>query len=58
MWIYEIAYIEHIKKMEKNKEVSEDDMKKGQEEIQKRTDKSIKIIDEIISNKEKEIMEV
>lgn len=50
--------IDEIKKMEKNKEISEDEMKKGQEEVQKLTDKYIKQIDEITAKKEAEIMEV
>ena len=35
--------IDSIKKEEKNKEISEDDLKKGEEEIQKVTDKFVKI---------------
>ncbi|MGI6144207.1 MAG: ribosome recycling factor [Clostridia bacterium] len=49
---------ERIKKMEKNKELTEDDAKKQQEEIQKITDKYIKEADNIFAIKEKEIMEV
>ena len=44
--------------MEKNKELTEDDAKKQQEEIQKITDKYIKEADNIFAIKEKEIMEV
>lgn len=47
-----------IKKMEKDKDVSEDEAKKAQEDIQKLTDKIIKDIDLVMSAKEKEIMEV
>ena len=47
-----------IKKIEKDKEVSEDEAKKAQEDIQKLTDKIIKDIDLVMSAKEKEIMEV
>lgn len=47
-----------IKKMEKKKEVTEDDAKEGQDNIQKLTDKKIKTIDEIKAKKEKEVMEV
>ena len=36
-----------IKKMEKKKEITEDDSKEAQENIQKLTDKKIKLIDEI-----------
>ena len=49
---------ELIKKMEKKKEISEDDSKEGQDNIQKLTDKKIKAIDEIKAKKEKEVMAV
>ncbi len=47
-----------LKKLEKEKEISEDDLKKSLDEIQKMTDEFIKKIDEVISHKEKEILEV
>ena len=47
-----------VKKMEKVGEYTEDDVKETLDEIQKLTDKSIKEIDEIVAEKEKEIMEV
>ncbi len=50
--------IDEIKQLEKDKTVSEDDSKKGQEKAQKLTDKIVKDIDEILDKKEKEIMEV
>lgn len=49
---------ETIKKMEKKKEITEDESKEGQTNIQKLTDKKIKVIDEIKVKKEKEVMEV
>lgn len=49
---------ETLKKMEKNHEISEDDLKRSQEEIQKLTDKYIEEIDKMLANKEKDIMEV
>lgn len=49
---------EEIKKLEKDKHISEDDTKKSLDEIQKLTDTYIKKIDEILQHKEKEIMEV
>lgn len=49
---------ESIKKVEKDKTVSEDEAKKAQDDIQKLTDKYIKEIDQIMAGKEKEIMEV
>ena len=50
--------IEQIKKMKKNSEITEDDQKDAEEEIQKMTDKAIKEVDAIYTRKEKEIMEV
>lgn len=47
-----------IKKLEKDKLISEDETKKSQEDIQKLTDKYIKEIDRVMAGKEKEIMEV
>jgi ribosome recycling factor len=50
--------IEHLKKTEKQEHISEDERKRGEQEIQKMTDRHIKDIDTLISVKEKEIMEV
>lgn len=47
-----------FKKMEKAKEITEDDLKKGQDDMQKLVDKYTKQIDSIKTTKEKEIMEV
>ena len=47
-----------IKKLEKAKEITEDDSKKGQEDMQKLVDKYIKLIDAAKASKEKEVMEV
>ena len=49
--------IEHFKKMEKDKEISEDDMHRGQKDVQELTDKYIKELDELFGKKEKEILE-
>ncbi len=46
------------KKLEKNGEMTEDELKKGLDKIQKITDEGIKKIDEQITNKEKEVLEV
>jgi len=48
---------EGLKKSEKEKSISEDDMHHGINEIQKLTDRSITEIDHILAAKEKEIME-
>ncbi len=50
--------IEHLKKAEKAEHLSEDDRKRGEADIQKLTDKSVKEIDTLLAHKEKEIMEV
>lgn len=47
-----------IKELEKEHEISEDESKRSLEEAQKVTDKFIKKVDEVMANKEKEIMEV
>jgi len=49
---------EHLKAFEKEKEISEDDNKRAQEEVQKLTDKLIKEVDQIVDHKEQEIREV
>lgn len=49
---------EELKKLEKDKHLSEDIVKRSQEEIQKLTDSFIGKIDDILAHKEKEIMEV
>ncbi|HYL80621.1 MAG TPA: ribosome recycling factor [Candidatus Acidoferrum sp.] len=48
---------EGLKKLEKNKQVSEDDHRKGTEKIQDLTNRMIKNVDELLAKKEKEIME-
>ncbi|HZW35415.1 MAG TPA: ribosome recycling factor [Candidatus Deferrimicrobiaceae bacterium] len=50
--------IERMKEKEKKKEISEDELKRGHDRIQKETDAFIKKIDEILKGKEQEIMEV
>jgi len=50
--------IDRIKESEKKKEISEDEMKRWQDRIQKETDSHVKKIDEILKTKEQEIMEV
>ncbi|HEX21792.1 MAG TPA: ribosome recycling factor [Actinobacteria bacterium] len=49
---------EHLKKEEKNHEISEDDLARAEDEVQKLTDGKIKDIDDLLTMKEKEIMEV
>ena len=50
--------VDQVKKLKKNSEITEDDQKKAEEDIQKLTDAAIKDIDKIDAAKEKEIMEV
>ena len=49
---------EAIKKLEKGKEITEDESKKGQDDMQKLIDKYVKLVDTTKAGKEKEIMEV
>lgn len=49
---------ERIKKMEKDHEISEDEMHKRQDGVQKMTDEFVSKVDESIAAKEKEIMEI
>ena len=47
-----------LKEMEKTKQISEDDGRRGQEQIQKLTDRFIAQVEEILTAKEREILEV
>ncbi len=47
-----------VKKMEKNGDMTEDDVKQADKDIQKLTDKMIKDIDIVVENKSKDIMTV
>jgi ribosome recycling factor len=49
---------EHVKKLVKDKIATEDELKRAEAEVQKATDKHIAEIDQLVANKEKEIMEV
>jgi ribosome recycling factor len=48
---------EHIEKLEKDKVVSEDDKFRSIDELQKLVDKYIAKVDELLKNKEKEVLE-
>ena len=50
--------IDEAKTMQKNSEISEDDLKVAEEKIQKLTDKYVENIDNILETKEKEIMSI
>lgn len=47
-----------VKKLEKEKEITEDESKKGLDEIQKYTDEYVKKIDDTTKRKEEEVMKV
>lgn len=47
-----------LKKMQKDGDLTEDDLKEELEEVQKKVEKAIKDIDAIIAEKDKELMEV
>ena len=49
---------DELKKLSKSKDISEDDVKKKEKIIQEYTDDQIKIVDERVSTKEKEIMTI
>src|SRR5271167_2350763 len=49
---------EHIKKLAKDKKISEDDDRKGQDEMQKLTDSFMKRLDEAAKTKEKEVLDI
>ena len=50
--------IEDLKKMKKNGDLTEDDLKDGEKKVQDLTDKFIKKADKICADKQKEIMEI
>jgi len=47
-----------VKDLLKEKQISQDDERRGQEEIQKLTDKHVAEIDQVLAEKEKELMQV
>ncbi len=47
-----------LKKLEKGKEISEDELKRGEKEIQEVTDDYVARIDQVIAEKEKDLMEI
>ncbi len=49
---------EQLKKMTKDKLISEDDERRSQEDIQKKTDRFVADVDKLVQEKEKEIMTV
>jgi ribosome recycling factor len=49
---------EQLKKLVKDKEISEDDERRASDDVQKLTDKSVTEIDKLVQSKEAEIMTV
>ncbi|MFK5926465.1 MAG: ribosome recycling factor [Desulfuromusa sp.] len=49
---------ENLKMLEKEKEITEDDLKRSEKDVQKITDEFSSTIDSIIQNKEQEVMEI
>ena len=47
-----------VKKLAKDKEISEDEAKRTEKEIQELTDKFVAKADEVVAAKEKEVMEI
>lgn len=50
--------IDSLKKLEKEKKISEDELKRAEKEVQDVTNAAVARIDEVLSHKEKEVMEV
>ena len=50
--------IDEAKKLQKDGEITEDELKQAESEIQKITDKNIEEIDNILNKKEQEVMSV
>ena len=50
--------VDHFKKMQKASEITEDELKIAEKDLQKLTDDSCKEIDTLLANKEKELMSV
>ena len=53
-----MAIIDKIKAMKKAGTLTEDDVKDGEKEVQKLTDKYVKEIDTMVDKKKKEIQEI
>ena len=50
--------IKDLREFEEEKIISEDELERGEEELQKMTDRYVKVVDEVGVKKEREIMEV
>ena len=50
--------VDAFKKKQKASEITEDDLKQAEKDLQKMTDDSCKVLDDLLAKKEKELMEV
>lgn len=50
--------VQKLKDSEKNGDISEDELREGEKDVQTLTDKEIKMVDSLLKEKEKEILEV
>ena len=50
--------MDYVKKLKKNNEITEDDQKKAEKDLQDMLDKNIKKVDEALAAKEKELMAI
>ena len=50
--------MDYVKKLKKNSEITEDDQKKAEKDLQDLLDKFIKKVDEVLAAKEKELMAI
>ncbi|MCD6581380.1 MAG: ribosome recycling factor [Desulfuromusa sp.] len=49
---------ENLKMLEKEKEITEDDLKRSEKDVQQLTDEFVGTIDSVVQNKEQEVMEI
>jgi len=49
---------EMLKSLEKDKEITEDELKRGEKEIQELTDDYVARVDQVVAEKEKDLMEI
>ncbi len=49
---------DNLKQMEKDKDITEDDLKRGEKEVQDVTDDFVGRIDQVLADKEKDLMEI
>ncbi len=50
--------MDYVKKLKKNSEITEDDQKKAEKDLQDMLDKYIKMVDDVLAKKEKELMAI